>query len=73
MIIKYDINKFFKDKGLVKARYAKAFGMSPQLFNYHIKKGDLTISQLQIVAELMDVESDKLIKILNTKYIKHKI
>ena len=73
MIIKYDINKFFKDKGLVKARYAKAFGMSPQLFGYYLKKGDLTLSQIQTIAELIDVEPEKLVKILRTRYIKTRI
>jgi hypothetical protein len=73
MIIIYDINKFFKDKKLVKSHFAKKCGMSKALFGYHLNKGDIKLSQIQIIAEELGMSSDKLIKVLTKDYIKKKI
>jgi len=73
VIIVYDINKFFKDRKLVKADFAKKCGMSKSLFGYHINKGDIKLSQIQIIAEELGMSSGKLIKILTKNYIKTKI
>ena len=73
MIIKYDIEKFFKDKGLKQSHFAKKLGISKQLMNYHIKKGDLNLSQLQTISEELEMSADSLIKTLIKNYIKTKI
>lgn len=41
--------------------------------NYHIKKGDMPMSMISTIAEEMGTPVDKLIKLLNSKYIKTKI
>jgi hypothetical protein len=73
MIIKYDLNKFFKEKGLNKAHFARKVGMSKQLFAYHVKKGDLPISVITIIAEELDTPVDRLVQTLNKNYVKTKI
>ena len=73
MIIKYDLKQFFKDKKVSKANVAKKIGISRQLLNYHLNKGDLPMSMFVIIAEEVKTPVDKLIKIIETKYIKTKI
>ncbi len=73
MIIKYDLKRFFSDKGLKQSYFAKKIGISKQLFNYHISKGDLSLSMLTIIAEEMDAPLEKITKVLNDNYIKTKI
>lgn len=73
MIIKYDLKRFFKDKGLKQSHYAEKIGISKQLMSYHLSKGDMSLSMLSIIAEEMSMSSDKLMKILNEDYIKTKI
>jgi transcriptional regulator with XRE-family HTH domain len=73
MIIKYDFKKFFAEKGLKQSHFAEKIGISKQLMGYHLKKGDLPVSMLSIIADEINMPIDKLIKILNDKYIKIKI
>jgi transcriptional regulator with XRE-family HTH domain len=73
MIIKYNLKKFFIEKGLKQSHFAMKIGISKQLLNYHIKKGDMPLSMLTTIAEEMDTPIHKLIKTLNKKYIKTKI
>jgi transcriptional regulator with XRE-family HTH domain len=73
MIIIYDLKKFFAEKGLNQSHFAKKIGISKQLLNYHLNKGDLNMSMLTIIAQEMGMPVDKLMKLLNTKYIKKKI
>jgi len=73
MIIRYDIRKFFKDKGLKQSHFAKKLGISKQLMSYHVKKGDLNLSQLQTISEELQMPADLLIKTLTKNYIKTKI
>jgi transcriptional regulator with XRE-family HTH domain len=73
MIIKYDLNKFFKENKLVKTKFAKRIGMSKQLFNYYLNKGDISLSMLVAIAEELNITPQKLTKILNNDYIKIKI
>lgn len=73
MIIIYDLKKFFVEKGLKQSYFAKKIGISKQLMNYHIKKGDMPMSMISTIAEEMGTPVDKLIKLLNSKYIKTKI
>ena len=73
MIIKYDLKKFFADKGLKQAHFAKKTGMSKQLFAYHLNKGDIALSTLTIIAEEIDMPIKKLTELLNDEYVKVKI
>jgi transcriptional regulator with XRE-family HTH domain len=73
MIIKYDMKKFFVEKGLKQSHFAEKIGISKQLMGYHLKKGDLPVSMLTIIAEEIGMPVDKMIKLLNDKYIKLKI
>ena len=73
MIIKYDLKKFFKERGLQQSFFAKKIGESKQLFNYKIKKGDISLSTLSVIAESMDIPVEKLTKLLNDKYIRIKV
>ena len=73
MIIKYDLKKFFAEKGLNQSHFAKKIGMSKQLFGYHLGKGDLSLSMLTTIAEEMNVKPEKLTELLNKEYVKVKI
>jgi transcriptional regulator with XRE-family HTH domain len=73
MIIRYDLKRFFDEKGLKQAHFARKIGMSKQLFGYHIRKGDISLSMLTIIAEEMDITPKKLTDILNKEYVKVKI
>jgi len=70
MILKYDLDKYFKDRGLNKSHYANKIGISRQLFNHHIKKGDLPISYLSIIAREMKLKPHQVVKELESNYIK---
>ena len=69
MIIKYDFKKFFSDKGLKQSHFAEKIGISKQLMNYHLSKGDMPLSMLSIIAEEMEMPLDKMLKLLEKNYI----
>lgn len=73
MIIKYDIEKLLKNKKISKASYAEALGVSKQLAGYYIKKGEPTLSQIQILAELLEIKTEKLVKIITNEYVRIRI
>jgi transcriptional regulator with XRE-family HTH domain len=73
MIIKYDLKKFFEEKGLKQSFLAEKVGISKQLFNYKINQGDISLSMLAIIADEIGMPIEKLTKVLNEKYVKVKI
>ena len=73
MIIKYDLKKFFEEKGLKQSFLAEKVGISKQLFNNRINQGDIPLSMLAIIADEIGMPIEKLTKVLNERYVKVKI
>lgn len=73
MIIKYDLKKFIKDKGLSQTHLAKKVGVSKQLFGYYIKKGDLSLSMIEILSKELNMSVGKITSEISKNYVKTKI
>lgn len=73
MILKYDLKRFFKDRGLNQSHFARKIGISRQLFSHHIHKGDLPMSYVSIISDEMKLKPEDLVKELNINYVKTKI
>jgi hypothetical protein len=73
MIVKYDIKKYLKDNKIKKIELAKKIGISKQLLNYHLNKGDLPFSYLVLLGEISPQKFGGMIIELEKKYVKVKI
>lgn len=73
MIIKYDLKKFIKDKGLSQTHLAKKVGVSKQLFGYYLKKGDLSLSMIDILSKELNMSVGKITSEISKNYVKTKI
>ena len=73
MIIKYDLKKFIKDKGLSQTHLAKKIGVSKQLFGYYLKKGDLSLSMIDILSKELNMSVGKITSEISKNYVKTKI
>ncbi len=73
MIIKYDIKKYLKDNSIRKTALAKELGISKQLLNYHLNKGDLPFSYLRILGNISPKKFGGMIIDLEKHYVKIKI
>ena len=73
MILRYDLERFFRERGLNQSHFARKIGISRQLFKYHLHKGDLPISYISIISNEMKLKPEELVKELNVNYIKTKI
>jgi len=73
MIIKYDLKKFIKDKGLSQTHLAKKVGVSKQLFGYYLKRGDLSLSMIDILSKELNISVGKITSEISKKYVKTKI
>ena len=73
MIIKYDLKRFIKDKGLSQTHLAKKVGVSKQLFGYYLKKGDLSLSMIEILSKELNMSVGKITSEISKNYVKTKI
>ena len=73
MIIKYDLKKFIKDKGLSQTHLSKKVGVSKQLFGYYLKRGDLSLSMIDILSKELNISVGKITSEISKKYVKTKI
>lgn len=73
MIIKYDLKKFIKDKCLSQTHLAKKVGVSKQLFGYYLKRGDLSLSMIDILSKELNISVGKITSEISKKYVKTKI
>jgi len=73
MIIKYNLKDFFRDRRINLSSIAKEIGISKQLLNYQLNKGDLPLSSITIIEDYLKFKRGYLYKTLNEAYVRIKI
>lgn len=66
---KFDLKRYLKDKQVSAADVAKAHDMSPQAYNYHLNKGVLEYSFVEVISSLTKVGETEIMEDLKTNYV----
>ena len=73
MIIIFDLHKFCKKCKINKSDLARTIGVSPQLLQHHLNKGDIPFSYIINIAQYMEIKPEELCQLLMKKYVKRKL